>query len=250
MRYGIMSDIHSNLAALESVLIAMETERVDKIICLGDIVGYGPNPNECVERIKEIDGLILAGNHDLAAIGWEDIEWFNSHAKEAIIWTEGQLAAKNKEYLSHLPEVISQKDFILVHGSLYHFTDEYIMTGATAKKSFELMKHRGLLLIGHTHYPATFFRKQGQLTGTSPIQNLRLTDKDVLRLSNDIQSIISVGSVGQPRDGDSRASFGIFDLETRTVTIKKIPYDIKKTQGQMAAAGLPKYLISRLAMGQ
>ncbi|MDI6781148.1 MAG: metallophosphoesterase family protein [bacterium] len=138
MRYGIIADIHSNLEALESVLKAIDIEKVDKIICLGDIVGYGPNPNECVERIQEIDGLILAGNHDLAAIDWKDIDWFSSHAKEAILWTEANLTAENKNYLSHLPEVVSQKDFILVHGSLYNFTDEYIMTGAIAKKALIL----------------------------------------------------------------------------------------------------------------
>ncbi|MBI4778783.1 metallophosphoesterase family protein [Candidatus Desantisbacteria bacterium] len=250
MRYGIMSDIHSNLEALNSVLKAMENEGIDKIICLGDIVGYGPKPNECVERMQEIDGLIVAGNHDLAAIGWEDIDWFSSYAKEAILWTEDKLTTENKKYLSHLPEVISQKDFILVHGSLHHFTDEYIMNSAVAKKSFDLMKHRELLLIGHTHHAAAFFRKQRQSSGVSPIQNLRLINQDVFCLLNGMQSIVNVGSVGQPRDGDNRASFGILDLETRTVTIKRIPYDIKKTQYQMLKAELPRYLISRLAIGR
>lgn len=251
MRYGIMSDIHSNLEALESVLKAMETERIDKIICLGDIVGYGPNPNECIEKMEEIDGLILAGNHDLAAIGWKDIDWFNSYAKEAILWTESQLTTESKKYLSYLPEVISQKDFILVHGSLYHFTDEYIMTSVAARKSFDIMGHRELLLTGHTHYSTIFFRKKKQLTkALSPIQNLRLANEDVIYLLDDVQSIINVGSVGQPRDGDNRASFGVLDLEARTITIKRIPYNIKKTQAKMTNAGLPKYLISRLAMGR
>ncbi len=251
MKYGIIADIHSNLEALESVLRAIDIERVDRIICLGDIVGYGPNPNECVKRMQEIDGLTLAGNHDLAAIGWKDIDWFSSHAKEAILWTEYQLTAENKKYLSHLPEVISQEDFTLVHGSLYHFTDEYIMTGAIAKKSFDIMSHRKLLLAGHTHYSTIFFRKLGQSAkGSFPIQNLKLIDKDMLLLSDDMQNIITVGSVGQPRDGDNRASFGILDLDARTIAIKRVSYDIKKTQAQMIEADLPRYLISRLAMGK
>jgi predicted phosphodiesterase len=246
-----MSDIHSNLEALESVLKAMRIEQIDKIICLGDIVGYGPNPNECVERIQEIDGLILAGNHDLAAIGWKDIEWFSSYAKEAILWTEDKLTIENKNYLSHLPEVMSKEDFILVHGSLYNFTDEYIMTSAVAKKSFDIMSYRKLLIAGHTHYSTVFFRKQVSSTKKLfPIQNLKLINGDVLSLLDDVQSIITIGSVGQPRDGDNRAAFGILDLETMTVTIKRIPYDIKKTQAQMIKAELPKYLISRLAMGR
>ncbi|MFH1097865.1 MAG: metallophosphoesterase family protein [Candidatus Desantisbacteria bacterium] len=249
MRYGIISDIHSNYAALDTVLKAIGA--VDKIICLGDIVGYGPNPNECVERIRGLDGLILAGNHDLASIGWKDLDWFNSYAKEAIFWTEDQLNAENKKYLSYLPEVLSQKDFILVHGSLYNFTGEYIVTGAEARRSFELMQHRELLLVGHTHHPYIFFRKQRQ-----PVQSLKLIDNDVLCLTKDTQSIINVGSVGQPRDGDERASFGILDMQTSargatsTVTIKRVAYDIKKTQQQMIEAGLPRYLISRLAMGR
>lgn len=243
MKYGIISDIHSNYAALDTVLNAMGA--VDKIICLGDIVGYGPNPNECVERIRGLDGLVLTGNHDLAAIGWKEMDCFNSYTQEAIVWTEGQLTMENKEYLSYLPEVLLQKDFILVHGSLYNFTGEYILTGAEAKKSFELMQHKELLLVGHTHHPYTFFRQQKQ-----SIQNLRLMDKDVLHLVEGVQRIINVGSVGQPRDGDNRASFGILDMQAMTVTIKRVAYDIKKTQQQMVNAGLPRYFISRLAMGR
>jgi predicted phosphodiesterase len=243
MKYGIISDIHSNYEALKAVLNNMDT--VDEIICLGDIVGYGPKPNECITELKKLTKLIVVGNHDLASIGWKDIRWFNEYAREAVLWTYKELTPKNKEYISLLPEVLLKDEFIIVHGSLYDFTDEYIMTGAEAKKSFELMETKTILFVGHTHSSCAFFRR-----GREPIQNLRLIDGDIINLEEGVHVIINVGSVGQPRDGDHRASFGIFDTEKRIVTIKKVPYNIKKTQEQMAELGLPKYLISRLSVGR
>jgi len=243
MKYGIISDIHSNLEALKVVL--EELREVDRIICLGDIIGYGPLPNECIDEVRNLSSLyVVVGNHDLACIGWKDIGWFNEYAKRAILWTMDTLTKENKDYLSSLPEIIEEKDFIMVHGSLNDYTDEYISEVKDARKSFELLKKQHLLLVGHTHYPLLFVKREHQL-----IYPIRLIDKDIIKISTFDKLIVNVGAVGQPRDGDTRASFGIFDTETKEIKIHRVPYDISKIQELMGKADLPKFLIDRLASG-
>lgn len=244
MRYGIISDIHGNLEALKVVLNRLR--EVDKIICLGDIVGYGPLPNECIEEIRKISGLkVVAGNHDLASIGWKDINWFNEYAQRAVLWTMATLTKENKEYLSSLPEIIEEKDFIMVHGSLNDYTDEYIFEVKDARKSFELLKEKNLLFVGHTHYPLLFVKKEYQ-----PIYPIRLIDQSIIKVSMFDKLIVNVGAIGQPRDGDPRASFGIFDTESNEIEIYRVPYDINKIQELMRQEDLPNFLINRLASGR
>lgn len=244
MKYGIISDIHGNLEALKVVLNRLR--EVDKIICLGDIVGYGPLPNECIEEIRKIPGLkVVAGNHDLASIGWKDINWFNEYAQRAILWTMTTLSKESKEYLSSLPEIIEEKDFIMVHGSLNDYTDEYISEVKDAKKSFELLKEKNLLFVGHTHYPLLFVKKEYQ-----PIYPIRLIDKSIIKISMFDKLIVNVGAIGQPRDGDPRASFGIFDTESNEIELCRVPYDINKIQELMRQEDLPNFLINRLARGR
>lgn len=242
MKYGIISDIHGNLEALKVVLERLKD--VEKIICLGDIVGYGPLPNECIDEIRKLSGLNIVGNHDLASIGWKDISWFHEYAQSAIIWTMDILTKENKEYLSSLPEIIEEKDFIMVHGSLYNYTDEYITEVKKANKSFKLLKERNLLLVGHTHFPRLFIKKENY-----PIYRIRLVDKDTIRISSDDKLIINVGAVGQPRDGDPRAGFGIFDTDTMEIKTYRVPYNINKTQELMRKKELPQFLINRLTSG-
>ncbi|MEW6607668.1 MAG: metallophosphoesterase family protein [bacterium] len=243
MKYGIISDIHSNLEALKVVL--NELKDVDQIICLGDIVGYGPLPNECLEEIRNLSGLkVVVGNHDLACIGWKDTSWFNEYAQRAIIWTMDTLTKENKEYLASLPEIIEEKDFIMVHGSLNDYTDEYISGIKEAAKNFRLLKKSNLLLVGHTHHPHLFVYKEDY-----PIYSIRLGDTDTIRILSDEKLIVNVGAVGQPRDGDPRASFGILDTNTNEITIHKIPYAIRKTQELMRKEVLPTLLIDRLSEG-
>lgn len=242
MRYGIISDIHANLEALKVVM--EELKGVDQIICLGDIVGYGPFPNECIEEIRRVSTLNIVGNHDLASIGWKDISWFNEYAQRGIIWTMDTLTKENKEYLSSLPEIVEEEDFIMVHGSLNDYTDEYITGVKEARKSFELLKGKNLLLVGHTHYPLLFLKKEYQ-----PIYSFRLLDKDVIKILPNVKLIVNVGAVGQPRDGDPRASFGIFDTDTQEIKIYRLPYNIRKTQELMRKKNLPPILIERLALG-
>ncbi len=246
MKYGIISDIHSNLEALTVVLEELKgIRKVDKIICLGDIVGYGPLPNECIAEIRKLSAInIVAGNHDLASIGWKDISWFNEYAQRAIIWTMDALTEESRKYLFSLPEIIEEKDFVMVHGSLNDYTDEYITGLKKASKSFKLLEGRNLLLVGHTHSPRLFIKKKHQ-----PIYSVKLMDKDIIKISNEDKFIVNVGAVGQPRDKDPRASFGVFDTEAQEIKIYRVPYDIQKIQKLMREGNFSKFLIERLAYG-
>lgn len=240
MKYGIISDIHANEVALEAVL--RKLRGVDGIVCLGDIASYGPNPNECTRRIKEICKPVLMGNHDLAAIGKMNLDWFNEYAQEALVWTSRALTLEGKRYLEGLPTKELFLDFEIVHGSLRDHTGEYIVSTKEAKPSLELLK-KEVLFIGHTHVPSIFFEKEGRIHAE------RLQDQEKVSLRDGIKKIINVGSVGQPRDGDPRASFGILDTESNQIQIKRISYDIESVQRLMEKESLPSLLIQRLALG-
>jgi predicted phosphodiesterase len=234
MKYGIISDVHANLPALEAVL--KELEEVDEIICLGDLVGYGPNPNECVEKIRERCKIVIRGNHDVAAIGRKDLSWFNIYAREAIMWTQRVLEEENRSYLEALPERVDLESWTIVHGSLIDYTDEYITSSIEAKRSLEILE-KETLFIGHTHVPSLFYEESAR----------RLFPGE--RISLERKMIVNVGAVGQPRDGDPRASFAVLDTELKMIGIRRIPYDVTKTQEMMKEMKLPFYLIERLSIG-
>jgi predicted phosphodiesterase len=236
MRYGIISDVHANLPALEEVL--RELEGLDEVIYLGDLVGYGPNPNECIERVRERCGVVIRGNHDVAAIGGKDLSWFNEYAREAIVWTSKMLSYENRSYLEGLQERVDLDEWTIVHGSLLDHTDEYILSSIEANKSLEILE-RKILFVGHTHVPSIFY-----LGGAR-----RLLDGEKIPLERREKAIVNVGSVGQPRDGNPRASFGIVDTEEGEIEIRRISYDITRTQEMMRREGLPRYLIERLSVG-
>jgi len=218
--YGIIADIHSNLEALQAIL--PELRGVDQIICLGDIVGYGPNPNECLEVIRQNRITTIAGNHDKAAVGELQTTNFNPNARRAIGWTAEQLTEANKHYLTNLPLTLEFPEFQVVHGSLAGPLEEYIFSLAEAAPTFDLMG-KGLLFVGHTHQP--------------------------LNLTRENKIIVNPGSVGQPRDNDPRASFGIYDSVKHEFAWHRVAYDISAVQEKMRAAGLPKFLADRLATG-
>lgn len=242
MRYGIISDIHGNLEALHIVLDRIK--ETDKIICLGDLVGYGPNPNECVEAIKSMNIPVVAGNHDKATTGEMDVTWFNRDARDAIKWTQGEIKKKNLEYLKNLPLTLDFEVFQIVHGSLRAPLEEYITSLFEAMPTFPLMK-KPLLFVGHSHVPLCIvMKKDGKFDGWV------LGDGDVVKLKEFEKAIVNPGGVGQPRDGDPRASYGIYDSDKNEVSIFRIPYDIKKVQEKMRKAGLPVPLIERLAFGR
>jgi len=219
--YGIIADIHSNLEAFEVVL--HELRQVDQIVCVGDIVGYGPDPNQCIKLMREKGIRSIAGNHDKAAVGEMSVEWFNENARRAIEWTGEQLTEDGKHYLEALPLTLEYEDFQIVHGSLRNPLEEYIETFAEAVPNLELMT-KPLLFVGHTHRPARF-EYQGK-------------------------AIINPGGAGQPRDGDPRASFGIYDSDKKEFILHRVEYNIERVQEKMRQADLPQSLIDRLQYGR
>jgi len=244
MRYLIISDIHSNLAAFEAVLA--DAGPFDKVWCLGDVVGYGPDPNECVERLRDLPHICVVGNHDWAALGKMDTEDFNPDAKRACLWTREQLSPSNLEYLETLPKSLVEEDFTLVHGSPRQPIWEYILNPAIAQANFEHFDTR-LCLVGHTHVPI-IYRDNPNQAGETMIPSYG----SPLALGED-RLIINPGSVGQPRDGDPRASYAILDSDRErsdlTLEYRRIPYPIETTQARMVESGLPVRLIMRLAYG-
>ena len=241
MKYGLIADIHSNLEALKTVIREL---KVEKIICLGDLVGYGPDPNECINRVKALNGPVIAGNHDKAATGEMEITWFNRDAQDAILWTKDMLTEENLEYLKKLSPAADFEDFSIVHGSLREPLEEYITSLYEALPTFERMV-KPLLFIGHSHVPLCIVqKKEGDFDGWM------LEDNQKISVSEYQKVIINPGGVGQPRDGDPRASYGIYDLETRIFQLHRIPYDFKTTQEKMRKVNLPPFLIERLAYGR
>jgi diadenosine tetraphosphatase ApaH/serine/threonine PP2A family protein phosphatase len=240
MRYLIISDIHSNLAAFEAVLA--DAGSFDKVWCLGDVVGYGPDPNECVEQLRALPHVCVVGNHDWAALGKMDTEDFNPDAKRACLWTREQLSPSNLEYLETLPKSLVEEGFTLVHGSPRHPIWEYILHTPTAKANFEYFDTR-FCFVGHTHIPVIYRDHPNQACDT-----LTPSLDDPLVLGEE-RLIINPGSVGQPRDGDPRASYAILDSAEHTLEFRRIPYPIEITQARMVDKSLPVRLIIRLAYG-
>jgi predicted phosphodiesterase len=243
MRILIVSDIHANLVALDTVLA--QAAPFDRVWCLGDVVGYGPEPNECIERLRSFDLLCIAGNHDWAALGKLDLEEFNPDARLAAYWTREQLTPANVDWLRALPErVPTQADkFTLVHGSPRYPIWEYVLTPAVAHTNFDYFD-TPVCLNGHTHVPVVYRLKS---TGRSATADA-LPEDSPLKL-NPERMMINPGSVGQPRDGDSRAAYAILDLEESTLMHYRVEYDIAATQAKMEHFELPKRLITRLSYG-
>lgn len=245
MRYLIISDIHANLAAFEAVL-ADANGQYSKVWCLGDMVGYGPDPNECVELLLTLDHLCIAGNHDWAVLGKLDIDDFNPDARFASLWTREQLTAEVRDYLDNLPTgLIEEKIFTLVHGSPRHHIWEYILNAPVAQPNF---KHfdTPYCFVGHTHSPAIFLESEDprQLCEYSVPQY----NNGPLQLG-ERRLIINPGSVGQPRDGDARAAYGILDTGTLTFEHRRVKYPVSVTQDKMKAHDFPIRLWKRLAFG-
>jgi predicted phosphodiesterase len=240
MKYGIFSDIHGNLEALESVLEGLDD--VEQYICIGDLVGYGANPNECIEEVKKLNPLIVAGNHDYAAAEQDDIELFNPYAKEAILWTRRTLLTAHKEYLMTLPLVEKHDRFRIVHATPHTPRKwQYVFTLSEARACFQFFKEQ-ICFIGHSHIPFVVVQ-DGE-------GNFSSYHKSVIKLEPNKRYLINVGSVGQPRDGNWQSCSVIFESEKREVRIKRLPYNLKETQRKMKKAGLPSVLIERLSVGQ
>lgn len=244
MRILLLSDIHANLAALDAVIQA--AGEFDQLWCLGDTIGYGPEPNACIERLREFNLTCLAGNHDWAVIGKTSLDDFSRDARDAIWWTRERLAAANVNWLETLPTmlVVAEHGITLVHGSPRDPIWEYIVTPEVAGQCLEMIG-TPICLFGHTHVPM-LFRKPTYGLG---IVREELTVNTPISLTLD-RMFINPGSVGQPRDDDPRAAFAILDLEKMTLTYQRVRYDVAVTQRLMKQAQLPSRLIWRLRHGE
>ena len=242
MRTLLVSDIHSNLEALEAVLRHAERNGgFDRVWCLGDMVGYGPDPSACLRRLREFDLVAVAGNHDFAAAGVIDAADFNGAAFTAIRWTAGQIDHEDSSYLAGLPQVSVQPPFTLVHGSLRAPVAEYLTHPSQAVVTLNLLT-TDYCLVGHSHFPF-ICRENGGMPLFLPMPESQAVHLDGERC------IINPGSVGQPRDRDTRASYVVFDDGAHAIEHHRVEYDRAATQAKMREAGLPEYLIDRLDHG-
>jgi diadenosine tetraphosphatase ApaH/serine/threonine PP2A family protein phosphatase len=239
MRIAVLSDIHSNLAALDAVLEDLGT--VDAVWIMGDIVGYGPDPDAVVARLRDIGAVAVRGNHDAAALGQRDASTFNDDARTAVEWTGRTLSAESRAWLDALPETRQVDDFTLVHGSPRDPLWEYLFSVPVARRSFAAFSTRHCL-VGHTHVPLVFRDDAGDVEVLAP------GDGSVLHL-DERRTILNPGGVGQPRDGDPRACALLLDTERGTASWKRVAYPVERTQERMRAEGLPVRLVNRLAHG-
>jgi predicted phosphodiesterase len=241
MRILVISDIHANLTALEAVL--SEAGEIDAAWCLGDLVGYGPDPNDCVFRVKELPNLVcILGNHDAAVLNQIDIDSFNPEARLAISWTQSVLFDGSLAFLRKLPEKANIDCVTLAHGSPRQPVWEYLLDTSTATRNFDYFD-TSYCFVGHTHMPVIYqlaqARRRVQLSIPEPNTSIALQPR----------SILNPGSVGQPRDRDVRAAYAIYDSENETWHYRRVSYDIVAVQDRMKAAELPERHIQRLAMG-
>jgi predicted phosphodiesterase len=246
MRYALLADIHSNLAAFNAVLSDIKAKgEMTAIWCLGDIVGYGPDPVECIQLLRQQPNACIDGNHDWAAIGRLDISDFNPAAAAAVRWTEHQLGKEEIVYLLSLSLSLQKDNFTLVHGSPREPIWEYLVSSKDAQDNLPHFTTRHCL-VGHSHVPLVFECAEGDchIQKMSADGSLDLSEMGESRL------IINPGSVGQPRDGDPRASYMIYDTQADTIWHYRVEYDVQATQRKMLRYGLPESLSRRLSFGQ
>lgn len=240
-RYAIVSDVHSNIEALDAALAL--TAEGDQLLCLGDIVGYGPNPNECVEKIRALGTATVLGNHDVAAIDNFGLAYFNPAAREAMRWTQRVISKENAAWLNSLGYEFRMPEFLLVHGAPKNYF-EYILDKAGAARAFAATG-APIVFIGHTHIAEYY-----ALEPDGSISHKHLQTGGEIELDSGTRYIINVGSVGQPRDLNPRASFGIYDPDEHTVNIVRFDYPIARVQEKIVSAHLPEALARRLIAGR
>ncbi len=245
MRYLILSDIHGNWEGLEAVLRDAEGD-YEQVLCCGDLVGYGADPNRVVDWVRERANLVVRGNHDKGCAGLDDLEWFNPVARAAANWTSQSLTPDNLAYLRNLPKGPAVMDsFQILHGSPLD-EDDYLVSNFAITQVAPYLE-RQLSFFGHTHLQGGF------LCHRNGVIRLRRPEgaesREVIELENDGLYLINPGSVGQPRDGDPRAGYLIYDSDARLVEFRRVPYDIRAAQAKIRAAGLSELLADRLEFG-
>ena len=251
MQVLVISDIHANLVALDGVLADAEEIGFDEVWCLGDVVGYGPDPNACIERLANLTVPLtcVAGNHDWAVLGRMNDEDFNPEARRAIEWTRAQLTASSRRWLEALPESpLERGPCTLTHGSPRNPIYEYILTPSVALANFAYFR-TPYCLVGHTHLPVIYYLPEDEQEERPVCRPLAPSLEYQIALAGPHRLILNPGSVGQPRDGDPRASYALFDAEEEIWTYRRLAYSFETTQARMRAADLPERLIARLAYG-
>lgn len=244
MKIGIISDIHSNSEAINCVL--KNIEKVDEFICLGDIVGYGADPNYCIKKIKDLNCRCIGGNHDFGVIGKLTINYFNYTARVAILWTSRQLKNENINFLLSLNKKIQLEDDVFaVHGSPRDPILEYILDKNTASLIFSKFNFK-IYFVGHSHLAGCFSFNENN----NQIDSMNFSNGGYIEIHKNKRYIINCGSVGQPRDGNPQASYGVYDLRDRVVNIYRVSYPVHLTKSKIINAGLPSVLAERLSFGK
>ena len=236
-----MADIHSNLQAFEAVIGSFPEEGGYDVICAGDVVGYGADPVKCIDTVLSLGVKNIVGNHDAGVIDKTDISYFNKHAAEAVQWTKEHLDQPSRDYLEGLQYVREEELFTVAHGTL-HDPEEfmYMMTWADAMHTFEVLNTK-ICFVGHSHVPGTFILRGGEISQSF---------EKKIGLEEEARYIVNVGSVGQPRDGDNRSCYCVYDADKDEIEFRRIEYDIKTAAKRIVAAGLPEVLAERLFVGR
>ena len=244
MRIAVFSDVHSNQEALRAFMIHAARRRIDQYVCLGDIVGYGANPNQCIALVQSLPGIcFIQGNHDNAAVG--NSGNMNTRADEAMVWTRQRLSFRNLAFLKGMDTVIKQGDLSFCHATPHNpLTWSYITQRNVISKTFARSRAK-IVFAGHTHSPSAITRKNFFCVYVkSPLNN------SVLPAATEKRQIFNCGSIGQPRDGDPRASYLVYDTEAKIIEFHRVPYDHGKAAQKIMDAGLPQYLATRLLTGE
>lgn len=241
MKYGILGDIHANLEALEAVLEEMDKQGVKKWVSVGDLVGYGANPVECIDIVRHrLKAVVTAGNHDFAAVDKLNIDFFNAYARESALWTRRTLPEEHKAFIRSLKLVEYCDTFSVVHSTLYSpELFEYIQTSYDAHLSFE-QQSTPLSFMGHSHVPVNFFKRK----------NVSFNMDTEVKLDENSKIMVNVGSIGQPRDENPDAVCAVYDSDEGTVRITRVRYDVEKAARKIVGAGLPEILAERLKYGR
>ncbi|MBU4173574.1 MAG: metallophosphatase family protein [Actinobacteria bacterium] len=248
-KIAVIGDVHGNMPALEAVL--SQCDGCDAVWCVGDTVGYGPYPNECVSKVRGLGAIAVAGNHDLGSLGKIDLLSFNEYARRVCEWTGGVLQGDARDYLDSLPlRKRATNDVLLVHGSPRDPVWEYVLNMGQALEVFGSFDER-ICFHGHSHSPLVFASVAGETgEGAEPASEPAVPgDRYRLELESGRRYLVNVGSVGQPRDGDPRASYVLFDQDEGIITYRRAPYPVAKVQAKMEEEGLPEFLARRLADG-
>lgn len=243
MKYGILGDIHSNLSALETVLEHLDREVVDVLISVGDVVGYGAAPRECIEILRHREVVTVKGNHDAACVGELDERYFNPYAREAVAWTRGVIDRRDAAWLRSLPLTIELEHCQVAHGTIHQpELFDYVLSTTDADASLDVMT-RPVGFVGHSHIPIALLR-----FAEAPNRTAYTTESEI-DLSDAVRALINVGSVGQPRDEEPRSAYALYDSERRQAWIRRCSYDIDREAARIRRAGLPEVLAERLRLG-